>query len=217
LQVLQDTYASSQALGLRASADVGPLVFTLGGSRAWDTYQSILQNSNDSWDGSEREIHGVVSSSLHFGGPVWLAPLVGFRQLDLMQDAHMLGSSIIPSETRTSQLLFLGTKLEFEFRDQLNNVLKPWVFGGLTHEFKDQAPLGPSVFFDEQVAGNKYTLFPQGTTGVPTVFPSRDTKVVGIGLDVDFWKVVTIRGAFYREFNDDYSSINYKFGGVLRW
>ena len=73
------------------------------------------------------------------------------------------------------------------------------------------------MFFAEQVAGNQFTLFPKGTSDVPIVFPSRDTKVVGVGMDVEFWKTVTINGAFYREFNDAFDSVNMKFGAIVKW
>ena len=217
LQVLQDTYASSDALGLRASANLGLLSLTVGASAAHDAYQTILQNGANSWDGAEREIHGTLSSRIRLGGPLWLAPLGGFRYLALSQDAHMLGTSIIPHETDPSKLAYAGTKAELEIRDELNNVLTPWIFGGVTHEFANQAPLGPSVFFTEQIAGNEYTLFPQGTTGVPAVFPDHTTGVFGLGVNLEFQKVLTIDGAFYREFNSDYDFYNYKLGAVLRW
>jgi Autotransporter beta-domain len=217
LQVLQDTYASSQAVGLRASADLGPLVVTVGSSVAHDGYQSVLQNGIGTWDGSEREIHGSVASHIDVAGPLWLAPLAGFRYLDLSQDGYLLGSSIIPSELDISRLAFAGTKVELRLRDELSNVLTPWFFAGFTHEFANQAPLGPSVFFTEQMAGNEYTLFPQGTSGVPAVFPGHDTGVFGAGFDLELMKVVTINGAVYRENNADFNSVNYKFGGVVRW
>jgi hypothetical protein len=217
LQVLQDTYESSGAVGVRGTASLGPLLVTLGGSGAHDAFQTTLQSGSDNWDAREREMHGSVSSRLHFGGPVWLAPLVGFRYLDLNQDAHLLGTAIIPRETDPSKMLYGGMKVEFALRDERNNVLEPWVLGGVTHEFVAHAPLGPSVFIADQVAGNEYTLFPQGTAGVPIVFPDRTTGVLGLGVKLDFAQVVILNGAFYREFNSDYAGYTGKFGATVRW
>jgi hypothetical protein len=217
LQVLQDTYFDSAALGLRANADIGPFVLTVGASGARNRYDSILQNSDDHWNGSEWEVHGSVTGHLYFAGPVWLAPVVGYRHLELRQDAHMIGSSIIPADVAPSDVLFGGLRVELDLRDQRQNIIKPWVFGGITHEFSDQAPMGPSVFLTEQIAGNHFTIFPQGTTGVPQVFPAKDTKVFGGGMDLDIGKVLSLRGAFFREFNPDFVTSNYRLGAVLRW
>jgi hypothetical protein len=217
LQVLQDTYAASQAIGGRASANLGPLILTLGGSVAHDGYQTVLQNGTNSWDGAEREIHGTIASHINIGGPLWLAPLGGFRYLELSQDTHELGSSIIPSEVDTSKLAFGGTRLELALQDELRNVLKPWAFAGVTHEFSNQAPLGPSVFFTEQMAGNEYTLFPQGTSGVPAIFPARNTSVYGGGVDLEFLQGLTVDGAIYHESNAAFHSLNYIIGGALKW
>jgi hypothetical protein len=217
-QMFQDTYESSQAGGVRARAYWGPLAFTVGGSLGRDEFLTNLQNGSNNWDASENEIHATLSGRFHFGsGPIWVAPLVGYRYLDLDQDAHLIGSSIIAEENDISRLFFTGAKLELEFVDQLNNIMRPWAFGGYTHEFGSQAPMGPSVFFDQQMAGNQFTLFPQGTAGVPAPFPSPNTEVAGLGLDVVIGKAVTIEGAYYREYNDYYTAWNYKGGVRVSW
>lgn len=217
LQILQDTYTTSNGLGLRGSADIGPVTFTVGGSMTRDTFGSVLQNSVDSWDGSGREVHVKAAGQFHFGGPVWVAPELGYRHLELQQDAHMLGSRMIPDETKSSNLFVVGARLELQLVDQRHNEIRPWVFGGLSHEFENQPPMGPSFFLTDGFAGNQFTAFPAGTSGAPPVFPAHDTQVVGVGLDLDIQKVFSVRGAWYRTFNESFDGVSYKLGAVIHW
>jgi hypothetical protein len=216
LQVLQDTYASSEAVGVRGRAYLGPLTFTLSTSTAGDKYQSILQNGANTWDGQERAVYGSVAADLN-AGPAWFVPFAGARYLALTQDAHMLGGAGIPEETRHSQLAFAGARVELRLRDDRNNVITPWLFGGVSHEYEDIPPMGPSVFITEGMAGNQYTLFPPGMTNVPALFPGRTTQAVGAGVNMDFAKVFTVNGGIYREFNTEFVATTYKLGAALKW
>lgn len=211
-------FASSGAVGVRGRAYLGPFVFTLSTSTASDQFNVVTPVSNDLWDGNERAVYGSLAANIHIGtGPLWFIPFVGARYLALTQDAHMAGFESIPEETRLSELGFAGSKLELRLVDERNNVLTPWLFGGVTHETQATPPMGPSVFVTEGMAGNQYTLFPPGTTGVPAVYPGQDTEVFGVGADVNFAQVVAINLAFYREFNAEYASTTYTLGAVLRW
>ena len=216
LQVLQDTFASSAAIGVRGRAYLGPLTFTLSTSTADDKYQTVLQNAANAWDGAERAIYGSVAADLN-AGPAWLVPFAGARYLALTQDAHMLGGAGIPEETRHSQLAFAGARVELRLRDERNNLITPWLFGGVSHEYENIPPMGPSVFITEGMAGNQYTLFPLGMTNVPAVFPGRTTQTFGAGVNMDFAKVFAVNGGIYREFNAEFVSTNYKLGAALKW
>jgi hypothetical protein len=220
LQVLQDTFASSAAIGVRGRAYLGPLTFTLSTSTAEDKYQTVLQTAANAWDGAERAIYGSVAADLN-AGAAWLVPFAGARYLALTQDAHMLGGAIggaaIPEETRHSQLAFAGARVELRLRDDRNNLITPWLFGGVSHEYEDIPPMGPSVFITEGMAGNQYTLFPPGMTNVPALFPGRTTQAFGAGVNVDFAKVFTVNGGIYRELNAEFASTTYKLGAALRW
>jgi hypothetical protein len=217
LQLPQDNYTSSGAVGVRGRAYLGPFTFTLSTSTANDKFHTITLGSDDMWDGSERAVYGKMALDFPVAGPVWFDPFVGARYLALTQDTHTLGLATIPEETRTSQLGFAGAKLELKLRDERNNLLRPWLFGGVTHEYEDTPPMGPSVFVTEGMAGNEYTLFPPGTTGVPAVYPGRSTEAFGAGVDMDFAKVLTLNAGIYREFNSEYTSTTYKLGADVRW
>jgi hypothetical protein len=218
-QVPQDTFASSAAIGVRGRAYLGPLTFTLSTSTAQDKYQTVLLTAANAWDGAERAVYGSVAADLH-AGPAWFIPFVGARYLALTQDAHMLGpvgGAVIPEETRHSQLAFAAARLELRLRDERNNLITPWLFGGVSHEYEDIPPMGPSVFVTEGMAGNQYTLFPPGMTNVPAIFPGRTTQTFGAGVNVDFAKVFTVNGGIYREFNAEFASTTYQLGAALRW
>jgi len=208
---------SSGAVGVRGRAYLGPFTFTLSTSTASDKFHFVTLASDDMWDGTERAVFGKLAADIHVVGPVWFDPFVGARYLALTQVAHTLGFATIPEETRTSQLGLAGAKLELKLRDERNNLLQPWLFGGVTHEYEDTPPMGPSVFVTEGMAGNEYTLFPPGTTGVAAVYPGRNTEVFGAGVDMDFAKVLTLNAGIYREFNSEYTSTTYKLGADVRW
>jgi hypothetical protein len=217
LQLPENNYTSSGAIGVRGRAYAGPFTFTLSTSTANDKYHFITLASDDMWDGSERAVYGKMALDFQVAGPVWFDPFVGARYLALTQDTHTLGLATIPEETRTSQLGFAGAKLELKLRDDRNNLLRPWLFGGVTEEYADTPPMGPSVFVTEGMAGNAYTLFPSGTMGVPAVYPGRSTQVFGAGVDLDFAKVLTLNTGIYREFNSEYTATTYKLGADVKW
>jgi hypothetical protein len=218
LQVLDDMFVSSTGLGARAGLKYGPLTATIGGSYAHDSFRDVQFDTNQ-WTGREREVHAIVSGHWDGPGPLWLDPMIGFRRLTLDQDAHLLGfAAIIPQDTRNSRLAFAGSRVGLAFRDVAGTSgFKTWVFGGITHEFDETPPMGPSVFLADQVAGNQFTIFPQGVVGTPTPFPSKNTRVVGAGIDADVRDMFVFRLAYYREFNDLFGSVNYRASVGIRW
>jgi hypothetical protein len=218
LQAFDDMYVKSAGIGLRVGANFGPFIATFGASVARDSFLDVQPTASNDWKGSERELHGVLSAEWNPGGPVRFKPMIGFRYLELSQDAHTLSQfTPIPQDTRTSELLFAGSRVEFVIRDLAGGALKPWIFGGYTHEFQNVVPIGPSVFLAEQVAGNQFAIFPAATIGAPTLFPAHDTGVLGAGVDIDILKFLTLHAAYYHEFNDAFRSDNLRIGAGVRW
>ena len=202
---------NSIALGFEVEADGELVTLSVGGSGAHSDVTGELQNDRDEWDAWEWEVHAGVDAEINLAGPFWLAPQIAYRHLELIQEAHQLAGAI-PRQTRRSDLFYGGVTADIRRYPVAGGQFRPWIFAGFTYDLRDQPPVGPSVFLNRAMAGTHITVFNDGASGVPDVFPSHLTGVFGAGADAELGPGVFAIAAYFHERNDDLESNMFRIG-----
>lgn len=191
----------------------GPAIFQIGASYSvTDTVnrQGPRFDVRDSWDSQVFEVHGSVVVEV-FSDPVNKLSVFGGAQfLSLEQDAHTIGSQVIPFERRESQALTGG--LEYRNTGPFGEI---WVLGAIVHDFADRPPQRPTWIASGSSLANSFTLFSRVDNNIPAAYPNHTTYVLGIGLNAETFAGAQINAGFFREINNDFDANVFRAGLVF--